>query len=337
MAIQRPYNINLLGRTIDAKESNIITWSLSGDISVFFQVKIYKNSDNSLVYDSTKISSYAQSFTLPTNTLANGNEYKIQVTVWNDKNESATSDYVVFQTSSRPVVTVDSIPVVRSSSYNFSANYSQAESVPIQSWIAYLYDSNKVKIAQSPIKTTSTLEYIFTDLQSEKDYYIEFQVTSEKTLVGTSGLIKFSVLYTRPLVNALLTAENVDNAGIKLSFHVIQIIGKTDCNPVTYIDNEKIDLRNCRMWFDEGFSLSSNFTIKIWLENPPNREDLFILKGDNGEIRLQYHILDECFHLYRKILNITSEWTSQPVNGGNYFVCIRQIGSDMDIVAEMNA
>ena len=92
----------------------------------------------------------------------------------------------------------------------------------------YLYDSNKTKIYQSTISTDPNIRLLIENLQSGTTYYIETQATSAKGLTNTSGLMQFKVQYQQPDVKVNLTAENVDNAGMKISWNTIQIIGKTE-------------------------------------------------------------------------------------------------------------
>ncbi|OAO83365.1 hypothetical protein [Anoxybacillus flavithermus] len=335
MPIQKPYDISIRGQTIDANEPNEVNWKVSGDIQTAYKIDILSNTDNSLVWTTNQITSYSLKHTIPAGTLTNGNEYKIQITIWNANNETATSDTEMFQTSSRPIVTVDSIGTVNSFSYNFSATYSQAEGVALRNYVVYLYDDHQNLIDKSDIKTTLPMEHLFSGLQTEKTYYIEFQATSAKGLVGTSGLVQFYVFYYRPKMNVNLQAQNVDNAGIQLSWYVTQIIGQTDGSQ--FIDNEKIDTTDgTKVWFDDGFDISQDYSLKLWIKNPKNKEDLIILNGENGQVKLQYHWLDEKFHLYKIDSNgIVTSYETAAVTGSNFVVLIQQIGKDMNVMAEV--
>lgn len=333
MPLQRPYDISIRGQTIDANEPNEVSWKVSGDIQTAYKIDILSNIDNSLVWTTNQITSYSLKHTIPAGTLTNGNEYKIQIAVWNVSNQSVTSDAEVFQTSSRPIVTVDPIGTVGSFSYNFTATYSQAEGVALRNYVVYLYDDHQNLIDKSNIKTTLPMEHLFSGLQPEKTYYIEFQATSAKGLVGTSGLVQFYVFYYRPKLNTSLQANNVENAGIELSWFVTQIIFEND-NGV-FIGNEKIDVTNGKIYANEGFDILGNFSLKLWIENPKNKEDLIVLNGANGQIKLQYHWLDEKFHLYKIDSNgIVTSYETADVTGSSFVVLMQQIGRDMNVMAE---
>lgn len=331
--LQKPYSISIKGQNLPADELIKLTWQTSGDLSVAYQIKVYKNSDNNLAYDSTKLTSFAKTHTIPVDSLINGIEYKIQISLWNSANESINSDFEVFFCSSRPVVTIPAIGTINSPSYNFTASYSQNESVPIRSWIVYLYNSDNVKIFQSDIKTTATIGYLFSNLKSNDNYYIEFEAASSKGLVATSGKISFEVSYTQPNININLSAENTDDAGIQLSWKTIQIIGSTTNAPV-YIDGEKIDLTNDTFSFSDGFSVDGDFTLKLWFESIVPDVDLLFLKGQNGTINLQYWSSDNRFHLFKDVYGYRSHNVSDVLIGEAYFICIQQINGDMNIFGE---
>jgi hypothetical protein len=337
--LQKPYNLSPTGGVaIDANEDNIFSWSVSGDVQIAFEIKIFNNTDNEIVWSLDKTNSYANSYLLPSFVLNNNMEFKWQVTIYNEAGKSIASDFVIFQTSSRPIITLSPIDVVSAPSYNFSAVYSQAEDIPLRSWNCILYNSEKSIIGQSGIKTQSTIEFLFSNLSSEKDYYIEFQVTSNKGLTNTTGKVMFSVLYTQPKVNVSLIAAPVPEvAGINLSWNVIQIILKSSCDPPPFLEEKGIDLTNgCRVWTDEGFSVDKTFTIKMWIDKPLSKVDLLTLQGDNGYFKLQYDAVDSRFYLYKYLNNntIVSSWRSQPVLGDSFFVCLQQIDLDCNVYAE---
>ena len=332
--IQKPFGINLAGITIDATEENEISWSISGDIQVAYEIEILLNSNNTSIYTTGKTTSRSVRHTLPPNTLTNGLEYKISVTAYNQNDESASSDFVIFQTSSRPVITLPSPIQVESFNYNFIANYSQAESVPLRNWSAFLYDENEQLIDSIRIQTSNTIEWLVGNLQSGNHYYIEFQVISTKGLVGTTGKVLVTVSYYRPQITVNLNAKNTPNAGVELSWYVAQIIGISD--EATFIDNEKLDTRNTPVYFDEGFSTNEDFTLKVWFEDIPSKKELMTMYGENGTYQLQYDVVLHQFILKKTLNNgLKMEWLSNKVNGNSYFVLIQQIGREINLSAQV--
>lgn len=137
------------------------------------------------------------------------------------------------------------------------------------SWIAYLYNDENVLLNNSGIQTTSTISYVFGNLQSGDSYYIEITATSNNTLIGTTGKVSFNVIYAQPTIQSDLTAENSNECGIKLQWNVTQIIGQSE--NTSYILDEKIDATSGRVWFDSGFSIAGDFTYEMWLESVTNQ------------------------------------------------------------------
>jgi hypothetical protein len=265
MAIQKPFSISLTGVTIDGAENNIITWKVSGATQTSFSISILNNTTLVSAFSLVQTTSSISSYTLPALSLTNGIEYKIAITVWDAGANTATSDYVVFQTSSRPVVTVDTIGTVSNQSNNFTATYTQSESVAIKSWISYLYNSSEVKINQSVLQSATPIEHIYNNLLTGNTYYVEFQATSNKGLIGTSGLISFSVSYSSPTFNTGLVLTNTENAGINVSWEARQILGISENS--TFIDDEKLDTTSGRVYFNNGFTIDDDFTLKSWFES----------------------------------------------------------------------
>lgn len=333
--LQKPYNLQPTGGVaIDGNDENIFSWFVSGDIQTAIEIKIYDNNDNSLYWTLPKTPYYANKYNLPSSTLLNGKEYKWQVTIYNEKNQSISSDLQVFQTSSRPVVSVDPITTVGAPSYQFTATYSQAENVEMRSWTAWLYDESYVLINQTGIQTSKDIQCLFDGLKSEKDYYIEFQVTSSKGLIGTSGRIKFHVLYTQPTMSISLTAQNLpDIAGVQLSWNVIQIIGRVESGDPKFIDGDKLDLRNDRLIFDEGFQVRENFTLRMWIEEPEVDHVLMLIKAENGELSLEYRG-DHRFHLFKKMNGFVSHYATPVIEGKKFFIFIQQIYDNINILGE---
>lgn len=337
MSIQRPFDISIRGKTIDGNEENEISWKVSGDIQTAYQIDITPNTQQGLSWSSGRIVSFALKHKLPVATLLNGREYKITITVWSQTNINQTSDPEIFQTSSRPVITVSPMGTVNSFSFNFSATYTQAEFAPLRNYNVNLYDEKKNLIDKSNVKTILPMEHLFTNLQTEQKYYIEFIATSQKGLIGTSGLVLFDVFFYRPKMNVNLQGKNIPNAGIELSWYVAQIILKN--NNGLFIDNEKIDLRNGSIIADDGFSIDLNFSLKLWIEQPymsniVEQVDLIRLTGENGDIRLQYHD-DRKFHVWKTVRGLKSHWTSEAVQGDEYLVLIQQVQDDITVAAEV--
>lgn len=346
MALQKPYGISINGTAINATVDNTISWLISGDVQTAYQVDFYKNEDNSLVFSTGKITSYNLSYKLTAATLSNGNEYKVTVTAYNSLNESQLSDAVIFQTSGRPVITVDTIGTVTNFSNQFSATYAQSESVPLQSWNVNLYNSDKELIDHSDIMTELPMEYLFSNLETETTYYIEFQATSEIGLIGTSGLVEFDVLYLRPKQNVTIETKNIENAGIEISWFVSQILGKST-GTISFVDNEEVSVltNGSKVYFDNGFSIERDFSLKVWLHSIKNNVTLLKLQGDNGQLEVKYNPVLGGFVLTKTTVigderiednntmtyTFVSPYQLNATTGNKAVLLIQQIGNEINL------
>lgn len=270
MPILRPSNISPNNVAIDARDDIIISWQNNGDRQYYYQIQIYKNEDNTLVYDTNKISSLNNFHIIPGNTLSNGIEYKYQITVWNQNNEFVSSDWIIFKCSSKPNTFFTNVFIgseILNSSYLFQGSYFQNENVPIKSWTMILYDEYDYIIGTTGVQYSDTIEYKFEGLHNERNYQIELQVRSQDDLLGTTGKISFYVRYEVPASSITLQAENVlEKAAVRLSWKVIQIIGNVINGSISFIDDDKVDLTNGIIAFSEDMPNFRNFNLKLWLD-----------------------------------------------------------------------
>ena len=270
--ILKPRGISPNNISIDTSNNINISWKNSGDRQYAYQVVIQNNSDNTLAYNSTKLTSFNTFNIITSNTLNNGVQYKMQITNWNQLDEFATSDWVLFKCSSTPTVALTNLlegGTILNNSYLFQGEYNQLEVVAIKSWQFILYDSLNTLISTSPETFNSTIEYEFAGLNNNTIYKIELQVKSQDNLLGTTGKISFFVQYEVPKSAIVLEATNNTELGaIQLQWNVTQIIGSGD--NYTFIDNEKVDVVNGNVLFDEGFMIPNNFTNELWIEGITN-------------------------------------------------------------------
>ena len=271
--ILKPSTISPNNISQDSNNDIVVSWRNNGDRQYYYQITIYRNSDNALAYDSTKLTSFNTFHIVPSNTLINGITYKYRVIVWNQNNQSATSDWIVFKCSSTPIgqfTNLTSGAEILNNNYLFQAQYTQAENVPIRSWLILLYDSNNSIISTSPETFNSNIEYHFYGLNNDSNYFIELQVKSQDNLLHSTGKVSFSVRYEVPPLTIALDAQNVsEKAAVRLQWNIAQIIGQGQ--NYSYVDNEKVDTRNGKVWFDNGFNIKDNFTLRLWLESVPNK------------------------------------------------------------------
>jgi len=267
MAILKPTSMSP-SIPVTATSPITISWKNLGDRQYYYQVQIYKNSDNSLVLNTTKISSLNAFYVVAANTLTNGTTYKFNVTVWNQSDVSAVSEWVIFKCSSTPVVSFTNLSsTIQNSNYTFTGEYSQLESIAIKSWQIILYNIYNEIIGDSGLIYNSTISHEFFGLINLNNYKIELQARSQDNLLATTGKQSFNVSFEVPKSAIALEAISVDEkASVQLQWNVSQIIGTSDSS--TYIGAEKLDLTGGKkVYFDDGFSISNNFTTELWLSS----------------------------------------------------------------------
>ena len=337
--IQKPYNVYPRGgMAVPAEEDMTISWNVSGDIQVKYQVLIYDNSDDTLLHDSGEITSYSNAHIISGGIISNGNECKFKINIWNTSSDIASSDFEIFQTSSKPVVSLSISEVISSPNYLFEPSYSQAENVNLKSWRFIIYNENEVEIENSGIQTSQNFNYLINNLKSNYNYYVEVQVTSAKNITVTTGKIAFQVSYSSPEVALNLQANNHGKCGIKLTWDVIQIIGKIAEGSISYIDNDWIDLTNGQISFLDGFKIENDFILKIWLKNIPVETDFLKIVNEYGDISLNYY--NNKIHAFKNLYmgGIIPHFASNTFDmtaGDTVFIFMQQINNLIELKAQI--
>ncbi len=368
MPILKPSLVSPNNISKDAREDIIISWQNLGDRSYYYQIEIYVNEDNSLVLNTGKVSSLNTFHIINAGTLTNGIVYKYRITVWNQNDESAISDWIIFKCSSTPTCSFTNVfdgAEILNSSYLFQGEYSQAEGVPIKSWIMILYDVNDSIVGNSGTQYSDVIEYKFEGLHNDSNYKIELQVRSQDDLIASTGKIAFYVRYEVPASSISLQAENVnERAAVRLSWKTIQIIGQVIEGVIEYIDGEKVDLRNGVIAFQEGMPNFRDFVLKLWIDWVDLKNEMIVhtvptaigdvtwmtrdgtteiirLKSPLGDIWLEWIYEDDTsgrFHLwknfYGSIYHITTSLLSPTLND-TVFVAISHNGDVCDINAQI--
>jgi len=341
MAIQKPVNL-VLGngnQAFDVTQPTQVSWTVTGSVQTSFAINFYNNNTNQLIYQ-VQASSYATSYLLPAD-FVSLLPIKFIVQVWAADGSSAISDSSpVYLASVPPVVTVNT-PNVAAPSYVFSATYSQATNIPLSNWQAFLYDANQNLIQQSGIQTSPTLSWMFTGLQNSQFYYIQFQATSAVGLTANSAMVQFEPIYATPMLNSILTAQNVYPAAVQLTWDILIITGAVTGTAIYVNNRTALDVRNGTVYFggtsNSGLYVFQEGTYKFFIISPASRQDLIVIQGANGSYHLQYHYEDGIFYLYKYVngLTIPIIYQSNPVFGSSFFLGVQIVDSlNIEMYAE---
>jgi len=222
MAIYSPVALVPNNTAILHTANNVFTWENSGDVQTHYQIKIYKNSDNSLIYDSTKLASSNPQHTLTSGTLSNAETCKWQVTAYSNL-LSAKSSWYLFYTASLPTVTISSTPS-NNQTWTFDAIYSSAQNIPVKTYRYYLYNASTPTVAIGdsgelyPItlvtNSSTPLTHTFDGMLSEQTYSVKCVVVNQQDVTVESGLSTFTVNYNYPPPIPKLTVTPDNEFGI---------------------------------------------------------------------------------------------------------------------------
>lgn len=115
--------------------------------------------------------------------------------------------------------------------------YTQTENVQVKYFRARLFDSNDNTLVDSGNIYSSNVRYTFDGLLDDSTYKIQFDVENDLGDISTTGLISFTVDYTEPSTDLVLTVENVeDKSAILLSWNAVMPTA-TVTGTETYIDD----------------------------------------------------------------------------------------------------
>lgn len=313
---------------------------VSGNQVVKNQLQIQKTLDNTTVYNNTQ-ETFQFSQTVAGSTLTNNTEYRYRFRTYDiSNNVSQWSAWTVFLCLAKPIVTIDNIidGKVNNQTFIFRGSYYQENGELLQSYRYYLYNEDGTPIAYSPEMFDGLLEYEFGGLQNNKIYNVELKVITVNQIEESSGLTQFTAEYIQPRLSTVVGLENLeDNAGISVNANIIQIIGKGE--NYSFIDNEKADVTNGRVWFDEGFSIERNFTLKIWLENIIKNKPFLKLYSNHGYIELSYY--GERIHAFKYMYDggLVSHFASNNeigmVSSDKVYIFMQQINDLIELQFEV--
>lgn len=275
--------------TFDATQSYTFKWTPQGMPQVYYQVYIYKISDNTLAYSSSKTASSVGSFTLSGGSLTNGISYKWRVDVYQDITNYISSEYISFSCAVSPTVTLGATPT-NVQNYLFTATYTTASTTQIQKFRFILYDNFNSIIQDSRDIYGFNVQYQINGLISSFPYKIECIVTDQNNLTGTTGKVAFSVTYTSASSVNLFTVTALDDEGaIKIDFNQINQTSGTITGTSSYTTgkfNQGLQL-DIGSYIDFVYNVPTIYTLTFYTKLPTNFTG-DVMKFDNGTFRVFY-------------------------------------------------
>ena len=254
---------------IDMTKDQVFSCQVQGSSVDSYQL-IIKDLANTVLYDSTKISLSSVLYdkdtlniTVLANTITTTGQLKYTITTFSGTN-SATTREVSFYNYATPTATLSITSPVANKQINLTTTYSQTQSVPVQSYQYFLYDSTGTTILQqSDIIYNAKLQYSFDGLLNSTTYQAQCIITNAYSQIADTGKISFNVSYSQPNINLVpLTTINSDLSAVTINIgQAIQNIGSST-GTLTYID-DFLTLGNT------GLQLLDNTSTAYWSVNIP--------------------------------------------------------------------
>ncbi|WP_336786959.1 fibronectin type III domain-containing protein [Paenibacillus sp. MMO-177] len=336
--ILKPSNIAPENLTFPAGEELEITWKNNGDLMRSFIIEFKDIANGSIVYKTNQIQGYITKYTVPPYSLIDGREYTYTVKVFNANGDSAISNPTVLRFNTRPRMSVLNDGYIRNQTATVIGTYSQDQLLELKAYKFVLYDEFKHVLEQSDYLYDGLLEYTFKYiLEDGKEYFVECIGVTQNDLLGTSGLISVIADYIPPTVYFNLGADTfIDKPYVRLTWTTVRIIGHG--NGHVFTDDGKVDVRDGLVYFDDGFNIESDFTIKLWAEDVSKDVELVRIKG--GAVEITVEVQGTKIVAIKKSANmdIESRVASDiigDINTGQLFIVLQQIGMNLNITCEV--
>lgn len=283
------------------------TATLQGSKITDYRVIIRKNSDNTILHDSTKITLPTAKFNgdileyeVPVEVAFSGvREMKWTIETWNDA-DSALSRERFFRNYEPFTVSITALPnPIAEQSYTFTVDYLHPQSIDAERYRFTLYNIAGVVLDSPDWILNGSLRYTFDNFISGQQYAIECEVVDFNGVSKTTERVGFTVTYAEPNVIFTPTAENLpDKAGVQLNWSGAYSLEGVPTGTFNYTDDFIYD-GNIGVNLDSGaeiqwdeVNIQEDFTTMFWF-NPtadPYSGDLFEVSNSETSdfLRISY-------------------------------------------------
>lgn len=217
---------------VDATQDMTVSWRINGPSALTaYSITIYTNDSGSTQkYTTGKITTGCPAYgttstgqpqffsytisaaTLSSNSITNGNAYKIIIQQWWSANDSVTqSSASAFITRAKPTLTISAIGtagVISTRYYTFMGNYAQTQG-DVLNWFRWQIrdaESGKTIYDTGNISGTMNLTAYYDGFFSGKSYSVRLTVQTENGAEADTGWVDFSASYTTNSVTGEITA-----------------------------------------------------------------------------------------------------------------------------------
>jgi len=350
MAVLKPTITNI--SNFDSTLDYVLNFNIDSSSDQCFgnRIIIYNNSTNTVIYDNI-VTSFLISHDIPANTLQNGVIYKITVAYFNLSGVySSFSDGTIFRCLDTPIVSLSNLitnQIVASNNYSPIGSYSQAQSIAINTYEFYLYDSNGILLQSSPTlfySPSNVIQYQFTNFINNTKYGIALHTMSAMGIDVDTDIVYFNTQYIAPTFAGTVLLENLpDIGGIQLTSNAIQIIAKTGSGTISFTGNS-IDLTNGMIYFGntEGMTIFSDFTIDLFNSDFTLDLPFLTLLSPQGKIELCWKSWNKCINATKTTSNGTCSYNifGQEVDLttiNKLYIFFQQIGNYLNLEYEISS
>lgn len=336
MSIYQPSFMSPNGNAVTLASTPVVFSSqVNGSLITHYQDIIYRADTGATLYDSTKLAVSPNLYdkdtlskTVSSGTVTYTGSCKWTRTLWNGT-PFATSREVQFYSASTPTATLSVSSPITTKSNLFTTVYTQAESVAVESYQYFLYDSTNALIDQSDVIFSQRLSYTFDGFLDATTYKVQCLITNIYGQVADTGLVSFTVDYSQPNIYFTPTISlNGPLSAVEIGFsEVSQVIG-TSSGTISYIDNYLttgnvgLQLLNSSAYVSFDVSIPNTFTQTITFD-PNGFTSGVIISYDNGVYDIGYDGTRFYFSYYINFEKLYEYGTVMALNTNPYVIGVR--------------
>jgi hypothetical protein len=303
MALYSPSSMSPYLETRDMSKQQIFTATIeeAGSQGVdFYQLFAYKVSDNSLLYDSTKITLATKLYdneilevTIPLNTITYIGDIKWNLRVWSGV-QTVISPPKLFTNNGTPTLTINITETINTQYLDAIGIFTHPQIIGIKYFKFILYNSDGITISQETTEQYSgNIKHRFEGFDNGQVYKIKCIVEDENNIITESPLYQFSVTYSQPNVDIRPKAFlNKSTSGCEISWSNAEVnVGNQNGATIEYIKDftKGNTINNNGLWIKTGsiyfdVNIPKDFTIIYNVDFKYFTSGLYgQLTGANGE------------------------------------------------------
>lgn len=286
--------------SFDSSYDYTIGFTYRGNQTYSHRLIITNASTSTQVYDNTYVG-FELYHVIPANTLANDEQYFAQVQCFDkDGNASVLSEPAYFRCIKTPEFYFEGLSNntnIHNSSIQLIMHYYQGAGEKLKNYQFFLYDINKINVLNSEVYTTDDLNYRFTGLEDNKQYYVRATGMTVHGLELDTGFIKVNVSYKEPECDTkLLLSCDRCKGYISWATNII-VINCTTPKAYTF-DNGFVDVVDKVIEYNYGYIINGDFELKLIGKKLNRSGKLLTMSNGINTITLSSHVYDTDGNMY---------------------------------------